>query len=392
MMEELIYADNSATTPVSAAALEAMLPLFSVSYGNPSAIYSLGREAKKSLEESRRRVADALGARNNEIFFTSGGTEGDNWAIFSVCEQYVTRGKLAGRGRHIISTKIEHSAVLKALEKLAIQGFEVTLLEPSRNGMISPDDLRSAIREDTILVSVMMANNVTGALLPIKGLCDVAHEHKILFHTDAVQAAGHIPINVREIGVDLLSISAHKFHGPKGVGALYARVPLIPNPLLFGGGQEKGRRSGTENVPLIAGMAAALEEGVRAMDENTRTITALRDALIAGVLAIPGAHLTGDPVRRLPGLASFVFEGLEGAEGQNLVLLLDEAGICVSSGSACSVGSIDPPAPLLAMGYEPKLARSALRISLSAGNTEAEVDRIVAALPGIVQKARNAGT
>ncbi|MDR1908314.1 MAG: cysteine desulfurase [Spirochaetaceae bacterium] len=384
MMETqgIVYADNSATTPVSPAALEAMLPLFSTAYGNPSAIYGLGRDAKKSLEDSRRKVAGALGARNNEIFFTSGGTEGDNWAIFSVCEQY------AGRGKHIISTRIEHSAVLKALERLEGRGFEVTLLEPGRNGMVSPDQLRGAIREDTILVSVMMANNVTGALLPIKGLCDVAHERKVLFHTDAVQAAGHIPINVRDIGVDMLTLSAHKFHGPKGIGALYARVPLIPGPLIWGGGQEKGRRSGTENVPLIAGMAAALEEGTASLEENNQRITALRDRLIAGVLAIPGALLTGDPVRRLPGLASFVFEGLEGVGSQKLVLRLDEEGICVSSGSACSVGSIDPPAPLLAMGYDAKIARSALRISLSVYNTEADVDRILEALPPIVEEAR----
>ena len=385
MEHTLIYADNSATTPVSRAALDAMLPLFSTAYGNPSAIYRLGQEAKKSLEESRRKVAAALGARNNEIFFTSGGTEGDNWALMSVCEQY------AARGRHIISTQIEHSAVLRTLEKLQERGFEVTLLPPAENGMVSADDLRAALRRDTILVSIMTANNVTGTILPIRDLAAAAHERRVLFHTDAVQAAGHLPIGVRETGVDLLTISAHKFHGPKGIGALYARVPLIPFPLIFGGGQEKGRRSGTENVPLIAGMAAALEEAVQNREENNRRIRGLRDRLIAGVLAIPGTRLTGDPVERLPGLASFVFEGLEGVEGQNLVVLLDREGICVSSGSACSVGSVHPPAPLLAMGYNQKLARSALRVSLSVYNTEDEVDRILAVLPRIGETARNAG-
>ena len=379
MENQIIYADNSATTPLSRTALEAMLPYFSEKFGNPSAAYSYGREAKKAIEDARRSVAQSLGALNNEIFFTSGGTEGDNWIIQSVGEQY------ASRGRHIISTKIEHSAVLKTLERMESRGFSVTLLEPDSQGMIYPQQLRDALREDTILVSIMAANNVVGTLLPIKELCAAAHERHVLFHTDAVQAVAHVPLRVKEWGVDFLTLSAHKFHGPKGIGAAYIRVPLTPLPLLSGGEQEKSRRSGTENVAAIVGMAAALEEGVQNLTHDTEKIIAMRNTLLEAMEKIPGTIITGDRENRLPTLASCIFEGLE---GQVLVVKLDEAGICASSGSACFTAKIEPPHVLTAMGYPPKLARGALRLSLSAYNTPEEIDRIVEELPKAVSKLR----
>ena len=379
MKDPVIYLDNSATTPVSRTALEAMLPYFSEQFGNPSSAYSFGREAKKAMEDARRSVARSLGALNNEIFFTSGGTEGDNWIIQSVGEQN------ASRGRHIISTKIEHSAVLQTLERMESRGFTVTLLEPDSRGMISPEQLRSALRDDTILVSIMTANNVVGTLLPVKELCAVAHEKKVLFHTDAVQAVAHIPLRVRDLGVDFLTLSAHKFHGPKGVGAVYARVPLTPLPLLYGGGQEKGRRSGTENVAAIVGMAAALEEGVQNLAKDTQKIIAMRNTLLETMEKIPGTIITGDREKRLPTLASCIFEGLE---GQVLVVKLDEEGICASSGSACFTAKIEPPHVLTAMGYPSKLARGALRLSVSTYNTPEEIDRVIEKLPKVVEKLR----
>lgn len=379
MNRNRIYVDNSATTPVSRESLAAMLPYFTECFGNPSAVYSYGREAKKALEDSRQAIAGLIGALNSEVFFTSGGTEGDNWVLRGVCEQY------AHKGRHIVSSKIEHSAVLRTLERLERRGFEVTLLEPDRAGMIHPGRLEEALRDDTILVSIMAANNVVGTVLPVKELCAVAHKRKILFHTDAVQALCHIPLDARSLGVDFLTFSAHKFHGPKGVGALYARVPLAPLPLISGGGQEKNRRSGTENVAAIAGMAAALEGELRGLAGNIKKTSALRDRLIAEIVRLPGVFLTGDPEKRLPGLASFVFEDVE---GQELVVKLDEEGICASSGSACSSGSVEPSHVLGAMGFGNKTARGALRISLSRYNTEAEIDCIIEKLPGIVEKLR----
>jgi cysteine desulfurase len=356
-----------------------MLPYFTERFGNPSSAYSYGREAKKALEDSRLIITRSIGALNNEIFFTSGGTEGDNWILQSICEQY------AHKGRHIISTKIEHSAVLRTLEKLETRGFTVTLLEPDRTGMIYPEQLREALRDDTILVSIMTANNVVGTVLPIKELCAAAHDRNALFHTDAVQALCHIPVQVRSLGVDFLTFSAHKFHGPKGIGALYAHLPLTPLPMISGGGQEKGRRSGTENIAAIVGMAAAMEEEIRNLADNMKKTAALRDTLITEIVKLPGVSLSGHPEKRLPGLASFIFEDLE---GQDLVVRLDEAGICASSGSACSTGSIEPSHVLTAMGYNPKISRGALRISLSHYNTEAEISRIIETIPGIVEKMR----
>jgi cysteine desulfurase len=375
-----IYVDNSATTAVSEKALSAMLPFFRENYGNPSAIYSYGQEAKKALDNSRRSVAKSIGALNNEIYFTSVGTESDNWAIHGVC------GLKNKTGKHIISTAIEHNAVLRTLEKMREQGYELTLLEPDKNGQISAAQLEGAIRKDTILASVMMANNVVGTVLPVKELCETAHRHGVLFHTDAVQAAAHIPVNVRALGVDLLSMSAHKFHGPKGAGALFVKIPLVPAPYITGGGQEKGQRSGTENVPGIAGMAAALEEGVKNLQTSSWRITALRDRLIESTLKIPGAYLTGDPVKRLPGHASFVFEGIK--QSVYLINMLNDEGICASSGSACSASSTEAPHVLDAMGYDNEISRGALRISLSHYNTGQEIDIINEKLPSVIRELR----
>jgi cysteine desulfurase len=377
---ERIYADNSATTALSEEALAAMMPCFRENFGNPSAIYSYGQTAKKTLEDSRRAVAQAIGALNNEIYFTSGGTESDNWAIHSVCELKAKKGK------HLIASAIEHNAVLRTLEKLEKQGYAVTLLKPDKQGQITAEQLAKAIRNDTILISVMTANNVVGTVLPVKELCDTAHKRGVIFHTDAVQAAAHLPLNVRNLNVDMLSLSAHKFHGPKGVGVLFSKIPFVPAPYITGGGQEKGQRSGTENVPGIAGMAAAIAEGVKNLDSNTTYVAALRDKLIEHTLKIPGAYLTGDPINRLPGHASFVFEGVK--QSVYLINMLNSAGICASSGSACSASSKEAPHVLSALGYEDSIARSALRISLSHYNTEEEIDIINEKLPVIVTALR----
>ena len=380
-MENIIYVDNSATTAVSEKALQAMLPYFREHYGNPSSIHSHGQEAQKALENARRTVASAIGALNSEIFFTSGGTESDNWAIHSVCE--LKRNK----GNHIIASTIEHNAVLKTLEKLQKRGFVITLLEPDKCGQITAEQLQQNIRNDTILISIMTANNVVGTILPIKELCDIAHNNGIIFHTDAVQAVAHIPLNVRTLGIDLLSMSAHKFHGPKGVGALFSKVSLLPPPYLTGGGQEKGRRSGTENVAGIVGMAAAIQEGTENLSKNNKKITANRDKLIENVLKIPGAYLTGDPVNRLPGLASFIFEGIEHAAF--IINKLNEYGICASSGSACSASSKESSHVLTAMGYDESISHGTLRISLSEYNTEEEIDVIINKLPLIIAEIRS---
>ncbi len=378
MADTRIYVDNAATTAVSNVAFDAMLPYLRDNYGNPSATHSFGTEAKRAVEDSRKKIADALGARINEIFFTSGGTESDNWALFGAVE---LRRK---KGRHIITTAIEHSAVYKTAKKLEQDGFEISYLPVNQYGQVQPEQLDDAIREDTILVSMMLANNEIGTILPIKELCAVAKRRKVLFHTDAVQAVGHIPVNVEELGVDMLSMSGHKFRGPKGIGALYVNLKMLVPPMMIGGGQEKGRRSGTSNVPGIVGMAAALGDAADHMDEHIAYITVLRDRLIDGVLKLPGAELTGEAQNRLPGLASFIFKGLEGAP---LVPLLSEAGICASSGSACSAGSGEPSRVLQAAGYSKKDAMSPLRFSLNEDNTVDDVDYIIASMPSVLQKA-----
>ncbi len=379
-MSQFIYADNAATTRISSAALAAMTACFTTEYGNPSALYRHGQNAKTIVTRAREEVAVCIGAEPKEIFFTSGGTESDNWALLGGA---VAR---ANRGNHIITTAIEHHAVLHTCAAMEKEGYEATYLPVDEKGLVSPAQLRAALCKDTALVSIMTANNEIGTIEPIHELCEIAHEAGALFHTDAVQAAGHIPLNVKELGVDLLSLSGHKFHGPKGVGALFCRKGLVLPPLIYGGGQERGRRSGTENVPGIVGLAAALRERTATLEEDTRRITALRDKLIGGLLTIPCSRLTGHPTLRLPGTASFVFEAVE---GESLLLLLDEYGICASSGSACSSASLDPSHVLLAIGLPHALAHGSLRLTIGDETTDAEIDRILEAVPAVVARLRD---
>ena len=379
MERRIVYADNAATTPLSPAALEAMTPYLTNVWGNPSGIYSVGREAKRGLEDARARIAAALGAMPEEVYFTGSGTESDNWAIKAAAELG------ARRGRHIITSPLEHHAVTRALEWLRKQGYEITTLPCDETGLVDPEALDRAIRPDTILVTVMTANNEIGTVEPVGRLAAAARARGVLFHTDAVQAAGHIPLNFEELGVDFLSVAAHKFRGPKGVGALLVRKGVFLPPLLHGGGQEKDRRSGTENVAGIVGMAAALEEAVRDLDGNTEKLNALRARLDAGLLRLPCSRRTGHPTLRLPGTASYVFECVE---GESLVLSLDAAGICASSGSACSSASLDPSHVLLAIGLRRDEARGSLRLSLGEQNTAEDVEYILEKLPPIVERLR----
>ena len=377
----MIYADNAATTKLSGAAISAMLDCMEETWGNPSSLYGLGQQAKEALERARERLAACIGASPREITFTSGGSEADNQAIRSAALLGAHKGK-----RHIISTAFEHHAVLHTLKRLEKEGFEVELLPVGSAGNISADQVAAAIREDTALVTTMYANNEIGSVLPISEIGAVCHERGIVFHTDAVQAAGHLPIHVRRQNIDLLSLSAHKFHGPKGIGLLYARQGLPLTSLIEGGAQERGKRAGTENLPAILGMAAALEAACAHLSENAVKVSALRDKLIAGLSQIPHAALNGDPVRRLPGNVSFCFEGIE---GESLLLLLDDRGICASSGSACTSGSLDPSHVLLAIGRPHEVAHGSLRLSLCEENTEADVEAILKAVPEIVSCLRN---
>ena len=377
----MIYADNAATTKLSGAAISAMLDCMEETWGNPSSLYGLGQQAKEALERARERLAACIGASPREITFTSGGSEADNQAIRSAALLGAHKGK-----RHIISTAFEHHAILHTLKRLEKEGFEVELLPVGSAGNISADQVAAAIREDTALVTTMYANNEIGSVLPISEIGAVCHERGIVFHTDAVQAAGHLPIHVRRQNIDLLSLSAHKFHGPKGIGLLYARQGLPLTSLIEGGAQERGKRAGTENLPAILGMAAALEAACAHLSENAVKVSALRDKLIAGLSQIPHAALNGDPVRRLPGNVSFCFEGIE---GESLLLLLDDRGICASSGSACTSGSLDPSHVLLAIGRPHEVAHGSLRLSLCEENTEADVEAILKAVPEIVSCLRN---
>ena len=367
-----IYADNAATTKMCTAAIDAMLPFLDRIYGNPSSLHSAGQEAAEALAEARQRIAACIGADPGELVFTSGGSEADNQALLSAAQLGLQRGK-----RHIISTAFEHHAVLHTLEKLKREGFEVTLLDVHENGIVLPSQVEEAIRTDTCLVTVMYANNEIGTIEPVAELGRIARAHKVLFHTDAVQAAGHLPIHVGEQNVDMLSLSAHKFHGPKGVGLLYARKGIPLFPLIEGGAQERGRRAGTENLPAIMGMAAALELACARLDENAQRLTALRDQLIRGLSRIPHSLLNGDPVQRLPGNVNFCFEGIE---GESLLLLLNDRGICASSGSACTSGSLDPSHVLLAIGRVHDIAHGSLRLSLSEETTEQDVEEIIRAV------------
>ena len=378
MRDTMIYADHAATTAVTDTALTAMLPHFTRDYGNPSSLYRFAQEGKTHLEQARAQVAACLNARPEEIYFTSGGTEADNWALRGVAELMALKGKKTG---HIITSAIEHHAILHTAEYLEKQGYEVTCLPVDRDGLVDPAAVEAAIRPDTILISVMAANNEIGTIQPIAEIGAIARAHKVLFHTDAVQAVGHIPVDVEAWNVDLLSLSGHKFGGPKGIGALYMKKPLRLPALIQGGGQEKGRRSGTENVPGAVGMAAALKEAVDHLPEEMARLSALRDRLIAGLSALPYTSLTGHPVKRLPGTASFVFEGVE---GEALLLHLDAKGICASSGSACSSASLDPSHVLLAIGLPHAIAHGSLRLSLGAENTGEDVDTILREVPAAV--------
>ena len=376
-----IYLDNAATTRVSDAALDAMLPYFRQQYGNPSSLYAFGQEAKEALERARATVAGVLNCEPREIIFTSGGSEADNQAIRSAAAIGARAGK-----RHIISTAFEHHAVLHTLSKLEKEGVEVTLLDVHSDGLVRVEELAAAIRPDTCLVTVMYANNEIGTIQPIAEIGRVCRERGVLFHTDAVQAAGHLPIDVRAQNIDLLSLSAHKFHGPKGVGALYARRGIALTNLIEGGAQERGRRAGTENTAGIAGMAAALDEAVRNMERDSVKMTALRDRLIAGLSRIPHSALNGDAERRLPGNVSFCFEGIE---GESLLLLLDDKGVCASSGSACTSGSLDPSHVLLAIGRPHEVAHGSLRLTLSGETSEEDIDYTIKAVTEVVAYLRS---
>ena len=371
-----VYADNAATTQMSRAAIDAMLPYMETVYGNPSSLHSVGQQAAEALQNARERIAACLNASPREIYFTSGGSEADNQAILSAARLGARKGK-----KHIISTAFEHHAVLHTLKKLEKEGFEIELLPVGAIGTITAQQVKSALRADTCLVTVMYANNEIGSILPIAEIGEVCREAGVLFHTDAVQAAGHVPIDVQAQHIDMLSLSAHKFHGPKGIGVLYARQGVPLTSLIEGGAQERGKRAGTENLPAIMGMAAALENACAHIDENARKVSALRDRLIAGLSRIPHSALNGDPVNRLPGNVSFCFEGIE---GESLLLLLDAKGICASSGSACTSGSLDPSHVLLAIGRPHEVAHGSLRLSLCEWNTDEDVDRILAAVPEVV--------
>ena len=376
-----IYTDNAATTKMSDTALAAMLPCLQDNYGNPSSLHSVGQRAAEALQGARETVARCLGCDPKEIIFTSGGSEADNQAIISAARLGALKGK-----KHIISTAFEHHAVLHTLKKLEKEGFEVELLPVGTTGTITPEQVAAAIRPDTALVTIMYANNEIGSILPIAEIGAVCREKGVIFHTDAVQAAGHLPIDVKAQSIDMLSLSGHKFHGPKGSGVLYARkgIPLVN--IIEGGAQERGKRAGTENLPAIVGMAAALQEACDHIDENAAKVSALRDKLISSLSKIPHSALNGDPVHRLPGNVNFCFEGIE---GESLLLLLDAKGICASSGSACTSGSLDPSHVLLAIGRPHEVAHGSLRLSLCEWNTEEEVDIILREVPRIVEYLRN---
>ena len=375
-----IYADNAATTKMSRTAIDAMLSVMEENYGNPSSLHSIGQRAAEELFRARERIAMRLGCQPREVFFTSGGSEADNQAIISAAAIGAKRGK-----KHIISTAFEHHAVLHTLEKLKKEGFDIELLPVGASGTVTAKQVEDAIRPDTCLVSVMYANNEIGSILPISEIGKLCRERGVLFHTDAVQAAGHLPIDVKAQNIDLLSLSAHKFHGPKGVGALYARQGILLTTLIEGGAQERGKRAGTENLPAISGMAAALDEAYDHMEKNAVYVSTLRDRLIEGLSKIPHSALNGDPVNRLPGNFSFCFEGIE---GESLLLMLDSKGICASSGSACTSGSLDPSHVLLAIGRPHEIAHGSLRLSLCETNTPDEIDYMLKEIPEVVEYLR----
>ena len=377
----MIYLDNAATTKMSKAAINAMLPYMDEIYGNPSSLHTAGQRAAEALADARERIAKLLGCEAKEITFTSGGSEADNQAIISAARIGERSGK-----KHIISTAIEHHAVLHTLERLEKEGFEIELLRVGESGIISPSQIADAIRSDTCLVTVMYANNEIGTVQPIAEIGVICREKGVLFHTDAVQAAGHLKIDVKELNIDMLSLSAHKFHGPKGVGVLYARNGIRLVSIIEGGAQERGKRAGTENIPAVMGMVAAFEEASAHIEEKSARMICLRDRLIDGLSEIPHSVLNGDAEKRLPGNVSFCFEGIE---GESLLLLLDDKGICASSGSACTSGSLDPSHVLLAIGRVHDIAHGSLRLTLSEENTEEEIDYTIGAVKEVVQYLRS---
>ncbi len=372
----MIYADNAATTKMCPAAIQAMAACMEENYGNPSSLYAFGQQAREALEDARERIAACLGCTPREITFTSGGSEADNQAIFSAAKLGARKGK-----KHIISTAFEHHAVLHTLDTLKQQGFDITLLDVHENGVVTAQQVQDAIREDTCLVTVMFANNEIGTIQPIAEIGKICRERGVLFHTDAVQAVGHIPVNVTQQNIDMLSLSAHKFHGPKGIGVLYAKRGILLDSLIHGGAQERGKRAGTENLPAIVGMAAALEQAAANLDAYAAKLTPLRDRLIAGLDKIPYSELNGDRAQRLPGTVNFCFEGIE---GEALLLLLDDKGVCASSGSACTSGSLDPSHVLLAIGRPHEVAHGSLRLSLDDTITQDQVDYIIQAVTEVV--------
>ena len=377
----MIYADNAATTKMCPAAIQAMTKCMEENYGNPSSLYSFGQTAREALDDARERIARCLGCTAREITFTSGGSEADNQAIFSAARLGEKKGK-----KHIISTAFEHHAVLHTLDRLRQQGFEITLLDVHENGIVTAQQVKDAIREDTCLVTIMFANNEIGTIQPIAEIGQVCREKGVLFHTDAVQAMGHVRVNVAAQNIDMLSLSAHKFHGPKGIGVLYAKRGILLDNLINGGAQERGKRAGTENLPAIVGMTVALEQAVASIDDYTARLTPLRDKLIAGLEQIPYSELNGDRYNRLPGTVNFCFEGIE---GEALLLLLDDKGICASSGSACTSGSLDPSHVLLAIGRPHEVAHGSLRLSLGDDITEAEIDYLIQAVTDVVSYLRS---
>ena len=375
-----VYLDNAATTKTSQKVVDAMLPYFTNFYGNPSSLHTVGQTAKEELDKARQTVADCFNASAGEIYFTSGGSEADNQAIITACEIGARKGK-----KHIVSSKFEHHAVLHTLDKMKKRGFEVTLVDVNMDGVIKPEDVASAIKEDTCLVTIMFANNEIGTIQPIKEIGAICKERKVIFHTDAVQAAGHIAIDVKDMNIDMLSISAHKFHGPKGVGALYARKGIFLSNVIEGGAQEKGKRGGTENLPAIVGMAVALKDACDNIENNSKYVSNLRDRLIDGLKKIPHSKINGDEVKRVPNNVNICFEGIE---GESLLLLLDMEGISASSGSACTSGSLDPSHVLLSIGLPHEVAHGSLRLSLSEENTVEEVDYVLEKVPQVVELLR----
>lgn len=381
MEKRFIYADNAATTKVSKPVLDAMMPYFTEEYGNASSIYALGRSAKKALETARETVAKTIGAETNEIYFTSCGSESDNWAIRSVAERLAKKGK-----KHIITSVFEHHAVLHTCQALEKEGFEVTYLPVYENGIVKAEDVEKAIREDTALVTIMYANNEIGTIQPIEEIAEICHNKKIIFHTDAVQAVGHVNIDVHKQGIDMMSVSGHKIHAQKGIGFLYVKKGIPMTNLIYGGAQERNKRAGTENLPAIVGLAKAMEIATADIDARAEKTAKLRDRLIGGILKLPRTRLNGDPVKRLPGTVNI---SIEGVEGESLLLMLDLNGICASSGSACTSGSLDPSHVLLALGLKHEVAHGSLRLSLSDETTDEDVDYILEVIPKVVERLRN---